>query len=101
MLATTGIRPMEKITIRAAVSVNNGVMAHCILMLNVLLCRLLNFSNGSNGSGYSRRTTSVKTLMAPCACINVAPSMHMIGICSTSQAAVTGRQEKIWTCSAS
>lgn len=39
----------------------------------------------------------MNTLMPPCACMNVAPSMQTMGICSTSHAAVTGMQEKTWT----
>ena len=39
----------------------------------------------------------MKTLMAPWTCMNIVPSMHIVSICSMSQAAVMGRQEKIWT----
>lgn len=64
VLATTGMRPMEKMTMRAA----GGRLVCCYLSGYVgylLLWRLLNLSNGRRGRGYKSRITSVKTLMPP------------------------------------
>ena len=87
------------ITLHNLLNVGRGVRKD---VDHVLLCLLLNFKSGSNGSGKSSNTTSVATLMPAVTCINRGPFIHRRFVSGTLlQACAIGVHAKSWVCDAS